>query len=217
MKEKINVGIAEDHLLVRQGMVSLLREFEELNILFDVGDGKELMSQLKESKPDVILLDIEMPHMNGREALEKIKIRYPKIKVIIISMHFEEPYIIEFIKKGANGFLPKNVDIEFIVDAIYSAHHEGYYFDSKVSKVLAANLINPHVGESAQAISVLSDREIQILKYVCFERTNREIGEILNLSQRTIEGHRKSILKKTGAKTSMGMVIYAIKNKYINV
>ncbi|MDP2388147.1 MAG: response regulator transcription factor [Bacteroidota bacterium] len=217
MNGKINVGIAEDHLLVRQGMVSLLKEFEELNILFDVGDGKELMNRLKEDKPDVVLLDIEMPNMNGREALEKIKIRYPKIKVIIISMHFEEPYIIEFIKKGANGFLPKNVDIELIVDAIYSAHHDGYYFDTKVSKVLAANLINPHNGVNTNAVSVLTDREIEILRYVCFEKTNREIAEILNISQRTVEGHRKSILDKTGAKTSMGMVIYAIKNKYVNV
>ncbi len=217
MNVKINVGIAEDHLLVRQGMVSLLKQFEELNVIFDVGDGKELMAQLKEAKPDVVLLDIEMPHMNGREALEKIKVRYPRIKVIIISMHFEGPYIIEFIKKGANGFLPKNVDIEHIVDAIFSVHHDGYYFDTKVSKVLASNLINPNKGMSDAPVSVLSDREIEILRHVCFEKTNREIAEILNISPRTVEGHRMSLLEKTGAKTSMGLVIYAIKNKYVNV
>ncbi|HEY1039562.1 MAG TPA: response regulator transcription factor, partial [Bacteroidia bacterium] len=210
-----NIGIAEDHLLVRQGMVSLLREFDELNILFDVGDGKELLARLKSDKPDVILLDIEMPIVSGREAMEKIKVMYPKIKIIIISMHFEDSYIIEFIKKGANGFLPKNCDIEKIVDAIFAVHTQGYYFDSEVSMVMAKTIINPDLIDKIP--DELTEREIEVLRYICYEKTNREIAEALSISQRTVEGHRKSIIDKTGAKNSMGLLMFALKNKYVSM
>jgi DNA-binding NarL/FixJ family response regulator len=140
MKKRIHLGIADDHLVLRQGLISLLKEYEHLNIVLSVNNGKELMEELKKTKPDIILLDIEMPLMNGREALEKITIQYPKIKVIMISQYFTDAYIIEFIKNGACGFLPKNCDIEKIVDAIQLVHENGEYYDNKVSSAMAAVL-----------------------------------------------------------------------------
>ena len=95
MSKKINIGIADDHLVLRQGLVSLLKEYDDLNVLIDVSDGKELLDALKTKKPDVILLDIEMPNMNGKVALEKIQLKYPQLKVIMMSMHFNDSYIVE--------------------------------------------------------------------------------------------------------------------------
>lgn len=215
MKRPIHIGMAEDHLLFRQGVISLLKEYEEINILFDVGNGKELLDILKTSKPDIVLLDIEMPIMNGKEALAKIQEKYPYVKVIMISMHYDDAYITEYIINGAVGFLPKNCDIEKIVDAIYAVYEQGYYFDSKISKSLVvklmkSNKVNPTITEL-----VLSEREIEVLKLTCLEKTNQEMSEVLFISKRTVEGHRKSILKKTNAKNVVGLVMYAIKHKII--
>ena len=215
MKRPIHIGMAEDHLLFRQGVIALLKEYEEINILFDVGNGKELLDILKTSKPDIVLLDIEMPVMNGKEALAKIQEKYPNVKVIMISMHYDDAYITEYIINGAVGFLPKNCDIEKIVDAIYAVYEQGYYFDSKISKSLVvklmkANKVNPTITEF-----ILSEREIEVLKLTCLEKTNQEMSEELFISKRTVEGHRKSILKKTNAKNVVGLVMYAIKHKII--
>jgi DNA-binding NarL/FixJ family response regulator len=215
MKRPIHIGMAEDHLLFRQGVIALLKEYEEINILFDVGNGKELLDILKTSKPDIVLLDIEMPVMNGKEALAKIQEKYPNVKVIMISMHYDDAYITEYIINGAVGFLPKNCDIEKIVDAIYAVYEQGYYFDSKISKSLVVKLmkadkVNPTITEL-----MLSEREIEVLKLTCLEKTNQEMSEELFISKRTVEGHRKSILKKTNAKNVVGLVMYAIKHKII--
>ena len=215
MKRPIHIGMAEDHLLFRQGVIALLKEYEEINILFDVGNGKELLDILKTSKPDIVLLDIEMPIMNGKEALAKIQEKYPNVKVIMISMHYDDAYITEYIINGAVGFLPKNCDIEKIVDAIYAVYEQGYYFDSKISKSLVvklmkSNKVNPTITEL-----MLSEREIEVLKLTCLEKTNQEMSEVLFISKRTVEGHRKSILKKTNAKNVVGLVMYAIKHKII--
>ncbi len=216
MTKPINIAIAEDHLLVRQGMVSLLSENEGVKILFDVSNGEELLQELKSQLPDVILLDIEMPVINGKEALEKIQEKYPSIKVIIVSMYYEDAYISEFISKGARGFLPKNSDIEKIVDAIFAVYEQGYYFDNKVSKALVLKLIKLDKIEPVNHEVVLSEREIQVLTLTCQEKTNQEISEILFLSKRTVEGYRKTILQKTKAKNVVGLVIYAIKNNIIS-
>jgi DNA-binding NarL/FixJ family response regulator len=215
MKRPINIGMAEDHLLFRQGVISLLKEHEEINILFDVGNGKELLDILKTSKPDVLLLDIEMPIMNGKEALAKIQEKHPNVKVVMISMHYDDAYITEYITNGAVGFLPKNCDIEKIVDAINAVYEQGYYFDSKISKSLVEKLmkaekINPKITEIT-----LTEREIEVLKLTCLEKTNHEMSELLFISKRTVEGHRTSILKKTNAKNVVGLVMYAIKHKII--
>lgn len=144
MKKSIQIGIADDHLVLRQGLISLLKEYDNLNIVLSVNNGQELMDGLKKIQPDIILLDVEMPVMNGREALEKIKAEYPQIKVLIISQYFTNAYIIEFIKIGARGFLPKNCDIDKIVEAIQLVHENGEYYDDKVSSAMAAALKKRH-------------------------------------------------------------------------
>jgi DNA-binding NarL/FixJ family response regulator len=210
MKKSIHLGIADDHLVLRQGLISLLKEYDHLNIVLSVNNGKELMEELKKTKPDIILLDIEMPLMNGREALEKITIHYPKIKVIMISQYFTDAYIIEFIKNGACGFLPKNCDIEKIVDAIQLVHENGEYYDNKVSSAMAAALKRtPSEINELVTNTELTKREFEILRLICRKKSNSEIADILHLSIRTIEGHRHNIYKKTNTSNIFELIDYA--------
>ena len=210
MKKRIHLGIADDHLVLRQGLISLLKEYNHLKIVLSVNNGKELMEELKKTKPDIILLDIEMPLMNGREALEKIKIEYPQIKVIIISQYFTNAFIIEFIKIGARGFLPKNCDIEKIVDAIQLVHENGEYYDNKVSSAMAESLKNaPSEIDELVTKTELTKREFEILKLICQKKTNSEIANILFLSIRTVEVHRFNISKKTNTSNTLELIEYA--------
>ena len=210
MKKAIQIGIADDHLVLRQGLISLLKEYDNLNIVLSVNNGMELMDGLIKTQPDIILLDIEMPVMNGREALEKIKEEYPKIKVIIISQYFTDSYIIEFIKSGARAFLPKNCDIEKIVDVIESVHKNGEYYDDKVSSAMAVALkrttstINELVANTK-----FTKREFEILRLICQKKSNSEIAEILHLSIRTVEGHRFNISKKSNTSSTIELIEYA--------
>lgn len=215
--KKINIALAEDHLLVRQGLVHLLNEYEGINVLFDVGNGAELLEKLKKNRPEIILLDIEMPIMSGREALQKIKEKYPKIKVLIISSHFEDSFVIEFITQGAAGFLPKNTDIDIVVDAIYAVKENGFYFDKRVSLIMAQALIDHNKNTHAFEQVELSIRERQVLELLCKDKTTREIAEELCLSSRTVEGYRKILMEKTRSKNSMGLINFAIKNQIIRL
>ncbi len=217
MKKKINIGIADDHVLVRQGLMSLLLEFEGINVLFDVNNGKELLDALKKNKPDIVLLDIEMPVMNGHEAFELIKIKYPHVKVIIVSTHYKDSYIIEFIKKGVAGFLSKNTDVEKIVDALYSVYELGYYYDSKTALILANSISNNnHVPIPPEQNGFnLTLRELEIIRMICANKTNMEIAEQLGISVRTVEGHRLHIREKTDCKNSLELITFAIKNNLV--
>lgn len=216
MKKRIHLGIADDHLVLRQGLISLLKEYDHLNIVLSVNNGKELMEELKKTKPDIILLDIEMPLMNGREALEKITIHYPKIKVIMISQYFTDAYIIEFIKNGACGFLPKNCDIEKIVDAIQLVHENGEYYDNKVSSAMAAVLKKtPNTINELISTTKFTIREFEIFKLICQKKSNSEIADNLHLSIRTIEAHRLNIYKKSNTSNIFELIEYAILNNLL--
>ncbi|MBN8694684.1 MAG: response regulator transcription factor [Bacteroidetes bacterium] len=217
MTEKINVAIADDQHLFRKGIISLLKEFDEINILFEAVDGKDLMDHLEKSEqlPDVILLDIEMPIMNGIDALKKIKSKGYPTKVIILTMHDEEEMVIHLIETGANGFLPKSEDIDNVVNAIKSVVESNYYFNDKFSKGMLRSLISNEKITPKFNYNQLSDIETEITRLICEELTNKEIAAILDLSVRSVDGHRERILKKIGAKNTAGIVMYAYKCKLI--
>ena len=219
MPKKISIAIADDHLVLRQGLVALLKEYDDLNVIVDVNDGKELLEVLKTKKPDIIILDIEMPVMNGKVALEKIQLKYPDIKVIMMSMHFNDSYIVEFIKKGACAFLPKNCDIDKIVEAIYSVHENGYFYDDKVSAAMATTL--KKIAKVDDLVLVrgteFTKRELEVLKLICQRYSSSDIAQELNLSQRTVEGHRYNIAKKTNINDVAGLIEFALSNKLITI
>ncbi|NRA10909.1 MAG: response regulator transcription factor [Crocinitomicaceae bacterium] len=217
MKKPIRIAIAEDHALVRQGMVALLKEEKDINLVFDVSDGSALLQQLKKNKVDVVLLDLEMPIVNGHQALRIIAERYSTVHVIIISMHYSDPFISECITMGAKGFLPKNCDFETVVDAIYAVHEQGYYFDDKISRSLLKKLEKDKEQGTTISGNPLTSREHQILELICNGKTNKIIAELLAISIRTVESHRKSISDKTNSHNIAGLVLYAVKNELYNL
>lgn len=217
MKKKIHIGIVDDHLVLRQGLKMLLKEYNHLNVVLDAGNGKEFLDALRISVPDVILLDIEMPVMNGKEALEKVLEKYPGLKVIIMSTHFNDGYIIEFIRNGACGFISKSNDIEKIVDAIQSVHELGYYYDHKVSAVMARMIKRIPSVPTLVPDTELTRREIEIIKLVCNKKTNNAIARQLNLSVRTIEGHRYNISKKTNTSNTLELIDFVVQNNLLAI
>ncbi len=212
-KEKINICVVDDQQLFRQGLISLLKENKQFNILFEAGNGQELFDTLKTKStlPDVILLDIEMPVLDGVETTIRLKTKYPEIKIIILTMHDEEEMIVHLIEKGAHGFLPKNEDIEHVVDAIYAVHQNGYFFNDRISKAMVKGLLNSKKIKPNFNDADLNERELEILRLLCKEHTSPEIGEKMHLSTKTIDNYRLSLIKKLGVKNSIGLVMYAVK------
>lgn len=214
MKLKIKVAIVDDQSLFRDGMKSMLKDFDHVEFLCEAENGEELIDLLKQGiKPDVILLDVEMPVMNGLQTAQYLKRNFPDLKVILLTMHNDEAFIYDGMLKGARGFLLKDTDIDEIVGAMETVLRDGYYINEYVSadlirKLLSGNVISPYYKKNG-----LSLREKEIVSLLCNEYTNKEIAEILSISRRTVESHRKNIMKVIGAETFAGLVIYGIKNK----
>lgn len=209
----IKIAVVDDQHLFRTGMSAMLKDYEELNVIIQCSNGKELLQALKRQTPHVVLLDIEMPVMNGVETTEILRQRYPDIKIIILTMYNEEELIYDMINKGAHGFLVKDNTVDEVVDAIYSVLENGSYYNREVSEAMLKG--NKSLRASMHNIG-LNEREIDIIRHVCSQKTNKEIADAMNLSIRTIENLRNGILAKTGSKNTAGMVVYALKNKLIS-
>lgn len=211
----IKIAIADDHDLFREGLIALLKEYEELRVVLQVSNGKALIENINRYKPHIVLLDIEMPDMDGVETTRVLHEKFPGIKIIALTMHSEEAFIFEMIANGAHGFVPKHKTVEELVDAIYSVMETGRYYNDNI----ASAMINGSRGllNSMRALpSQLTEKEREILKEICAQKTNKEIADELGVSVRTVENHRNSILYKTGTRNSAGLVVYAIKHKLIS-
>jgi DNA-binding NarL/FixJ family response regulator len=214
-KEKINIAVVDDQQLFRQGLVSLLKENKNLNILFEAENGNDLLEKLKVKLPDVILLDIEMPVLDGIETTMKLKSKYPDIKIIILTMHDEEEMIVHLIEKGAHGFLPKNEDIESVIDSIFSVHENGYFFNDRISKAMVRGLMSAKKIEPKFQDIELNERELEVIRLLCKEQTSPEIAQQMHLSTKTVDNYRVTLIKKLKVKNSIGLVMYAVKRGLI--
>jgi len=214
--ETFKIAVVDDQHLFRKGIISLLEEFEELKIIMEAANGKELISALKKEQPDVILMDLEMPVMDGIETTEYVRKKYPEVKIIILTMHDDDSFISHLIEKGANGFLLKDSNIETVVDAIYAVIKNGFHFTDRVSKAMVKGLVKSQKIKPSFNTVNLTNKEIEVLKFICKEYTTKEIGEKLGVSTRTVEGHRDNVLHKTGARNTVGIVMYAVKNNLID-
>lgn len=194
--------MAEDHHVVRQGIIALLKQIDGFEVLFDVSNGKELLESMKTQLPDIVLLDIDMPEMDGWEAIEQISHLYHNVKVIMLSMHFTEEIVVGFIAKGAKSFLPKESDIEDIIKAIKGVYQFGYHYNERIAAMLESNIVRARQQSKSNVIYLdLTKRELEVLNLLQQQKSNSEIARILNISIRTLEGHRQHILQKAGVKT----------------
>lgn len=215
MKRKIRIAVVEDQLLVRQGIISLLKEHERFKVVIGAGNGKELLEALKTQEIDVVITDLEMPVMDGAETTLQVRAKYPAVKIIALTQHDEESFIVHLIEKGANGFLLKDYDIELLIDAIYSVQENGYYFNDRVSKAMVTGLVKNNKITPFFKKVTLTDKEKEILVLISKEFTTKEIADKLFLSKRTIEGYRDKIISKLNVKNTIGAVMYGVKNKII--
>jgi DNA-binding NarL/FixJ family response regulator len=208
----ITLMLAEDHKLVRDGVISMLKDFKNMNVIGAVDNGKLMLELLKEKQPDIILTDLEMPEMDGLELMAIVKSRYPKIKIIVISMHYEVAYAADVMAKGANAFLPKEIDIEELVYVINSVYHHEYYCNKEILKTIKRTALIE--GQQIQNIDKLSIsvREREVLKCLCDGLSNKQVADTLNISEDTVESHRKNIYKKTNCRSFAELVKLAIRS-----
>lgn len=209
----ISYIIADDHRIFRQGLKAALTDDHELECIGEAGNGLELLEALTVREADVVLLDFQMPKMDGFEVLKILKTQYPSIKVIVITMFDDEHHILSMMEAGANGYLLKDADPEEIKDAVHCVCNNGYYFTDLVNTTLLNKVIQQHKDARGGKPEVrLNDREVAVLQLICQELTAVEIGQKIFLSARTIEGIRSNLLEKIGVKNTAGLVIFALKN-----
>lgn len=215
----INVIIADDHVLYRAGVKTALSSKKDIKIIGEADNGSHLLNLLKGIQPDVILLDIQMPIMDGIATLPEIKKSYPNIKIIMLTMMDDQSMITKLMELGANSYLTKTSDSEIIYEAIKTCHEQEFYFNSLTNKALLNNLRQRTPAPSLklhQEDATLSDKEITVLKLMCEEKSTREIAEVVELSPRTIEAIRDKLKTKTGAKSTAGLIMFAVKNKLLD-
>jgi len=209
---KIKLVIADDHSLFRKGLISMFKEMPAFRVIGEAGNGKELLALLKRKTPDVVLLDLKMPIMDGVEVTEYMKKRYPDIKIVVLTMYDNQKFIIHLVELGVNGYLLKNTDPGEMEKTIITVMKEGFGFNKYVISVMRNTILHQHKQKpSFEAEADFTKRELEILKLICEQYTNAEIGKKLHRSARTVEGYRKQILAKIGAKNTAGMVLYAVR------
>lgn len=214
--ENIRIALVDDHALFRNGLKLLLDNVGNLKVVMEASNGKEFVDKLTEGNiPDVVLMDISMPVMNGIEATQAAVEKHPDIKIIALSMFGEEDYYYKMINAGVKGFLLKNSEISDVMEAIEQVSKGENYF----SQELLYNVIksfHPRK-ESDFDDTALSKRELQVLQELCKGSSNQEIADVLFISKRTVDKHRASLLSKTNSKNTANLIMYAIKNKLINI
>jgi DNA-binding NarL/FixJ family response regulator len=214
--DKIKYAIADDHKIFRRGIIAALADTPELKLVLEAENGKELLNGLPKTKPDVILLDLKMPEMDGIETTTQIRKTNEDVKIIIISMYDDDKYVVHLMEIGANGYLLKNAEPEEIKTAIFTAFENGYYFSEFVNKALLKKIVHKSQIKPVFNKDVeLTSREIEVLKLICQEQTANEIANLIFLSPRTIEGIRTKLLEKIGVKNTAGLVMYAVKHRIV--
>jgi DNA-binding NarL/FixJ family response regulator len=215
LRPMIRLALADDQLLFRRGLVMLLRDMSGVQVIFECGNGEELLTGLRDNPIDIVLLDLEMPVMNGLQTLGHLRKEYPDVKVIVLSTHNKEQFIAEAMDNGAAGYMLKSADTDEIESAIRSVQESGYYYSDRVSHVMLHSVVTKQkVKPTFLEVDPLSERELEVLRAICQGLTNTEIAGKLFISPRTVEGHRNNMLLKTGAKNTAGLVVYAMTKGY---
>ncbi len=213
----IKIAIADDYKIYRDGLKVGLSADENLEVLFEADNGEDLLKGLETIAPDVIIMDLKMPIMDGMEATKLVRKKYPSMKVLVVSMYEDDKFIIHLMENGANGYLLKNAEPEEIRRSIYAVHENGYYFNDLVNKALLKKLVlknnlKPSFNQNVE----LTERELEVLKLICEEKTASEIAKEIFLSPRSVEGIRQRLIEKVGVRNSAGLVMFAVKSGIVD-
>jgi DNA-binding NarL/FixJ family response regulator len=211
---KIKVLIVDDHALLREGIRSLLASHDDIEVVGEAANGSEAIEKVREVDPDVILMDIAMPIMDGLEATRRIRKQNPNIKIIILTQYDRKDYVLSSIKSGASGFIPKNVIISELVSAIRTTHSGDAFLHPSVAKMVIEDYLRQ---VEPSPYDRLTDREREVLKLVAEGLTNQEIANLLSVSVKTVLGHRTSLMEKLGIHNRTELIKYAIRKGLIIV
>jgi len=207
--------LVDDHILFRKGLRSLIELVSnDYHVLFEADNGKDLQQKIsKEIYPDLILMDIHMPDMDGFESVKWLSVNYPLIKILIVSMVQKEDVIVKMLRYGVKGYLCKDVEPRELADALHSVVNKGYYYTDFITGKLVHSIQNSNDGDEERKVtSIMNEREKQFLKLACSEMTYNEIAAQMFLSPKTIDGYRNSLFEKLNVKSRVGLALYAVKN-----
>lgn len=212
----IKVLIADDHQLFREGLANLLSSAPDIEVIDQAKDGKEAVSKAIQLKPDIVLIDIGMPHMNGIEATRLLKEKNATLKIIAVSMHSDKQYVKGILEAGADGYLLKNCTYQQLTDAIYSVMSGKKILSEDITELVIKGYLDP-IKPEIQGLSELSEREMEILKLIAEGKSTREISEKLFISVKTVGTHKQHILSKLDLKTNTDIIKFALKNGLIHL
>lgn len=216
--KKIKVILSDDHQMFRDGVKSILNDEAGIEVVGEVGRGQDLIELLSSVTPDLLITDISMPGMSGLEISEYIKNNHPGVKVLILSMHVNEEFIVKALETGASGYLPKDTSMNELLDAIYAINKGENYYNKDISDtVLKSIMRKSSSGNKRDQGVALTEREMEILRNVVEGHTNKEIAGKLSISIRTVDSHKNNIMHKLKVKSSVELVKYAIKNNLVSI
>lgn len=216
-KSKIQVMIVDDHKMFVEGVQAIFSNSPEIKIVETIFDGQDVMSAIEKNPSiELILLDINLPNLNGLELTKQIKKKYPQIKILILSMYNNAEYIKEVLKEGASGYVLKNTDHEELVQAIQSVHNGNQYYSQSVTQTMMNSFAKKNQGNNMDILQVkISKREKEILGLIIKEHTAQEIATMLFISLHTVETHRSNLMSKLGVRNSAGLVRVALENSLV--
>lgn len=213
------VAITDDHTLLRNGLANLVNSFSNFSVTLEAGNGKDLMEKINpKDLPDVVLLDINMPEMDGYDTADWLRKTYPQVKILALSMMDTESAIIRIIKNGVRGYVLKDADPSELNEALNAVLTKGYYYNDLVTGklIFSINKLGDNEKE-IRALVNLTEKEIQFLKLICTEFTYKEIADQMHVGVRTVDGYRDALFEKLKVKSRVGLVLFAIKNNIVNI
>ncbi len=215
---KIRVFLADDHLILREGIRSLLGKVPDIEVVGEAGDGGEAVTMVEQLVPDVVLMDITMPGMSGLEATRQIKQKYPQVKVLILTIHETDQYLSQMLQAGASGYVVKTTATSELISAIRAVHQGDVYLYPSITRMLVENYLQRvKGGEEKTSYEGLTSREREILMHIAEDKKNKEIADLLGISVRTVQAHRTNLMDKLGAHDRTELVKYAINKGIIDL
>ena len=214
---KITLILADDHILVRSGLRMLLEAQPDMEIIAEVENGRQAVEQTLALRPDVVLMDVMMPDMNGIEATKIIKAAVPETAVMALTMYEDEQYFYEMLKAGASGYVPKRAAPEILVSAIHDVARGEIFLYPEMAAQLVKNYIQKESDDDSSALSELTPRELEVIKLIADGLTNQEIGERLGISFKTVDRHRENIMRKLDVHSRIDLVKFAIREGLIDL
>lgn len=218
MYDELHIAIADDHQMVRDSLKEVIQKQLYAKVVFMADNGRELIRNINKYDVDIVLLDISMPEMDGLQTLKELKIRNPDLKVMVITMYNDEALMLKLIRLKVNGFLLKSGSTEELIRAIESVNKDGFYFNQAISKLMFRNharRIKPT--NSTEVYFSPDETDLIIIRLICEEKTSQEIGEMLNMSHRTVEGRKKKMMENLGIRNQIGLALYAIKEGIVEL